>query len=346
MGHRRGNQRLRSGVYRCPASYRGREGNSTAQRPEFEKVIAGRGPGFNSKERGSVDKSALRDWVLGYILSSAQKDGGLAAHSQSQTTQRVHSTQALSNAMPFGGAERGHQRQMGDVTGPEGRVPACPYSSTRSEVAPIQGQRSSIRVQVPTVRPLYGSEGFHTCDPGGGCICSGSRRPDILVSGRLDCPILEQRGSDQRYSVCSRHGRKSWGSLSTSPSRALSPLRDPYFWGQCFIWTKGRVFPSDDRILNLISCVMFLLNMGDAPAIVWLKILGLMASMVDLVPWCRFNMRPVQLTSYVLLSAGSSCNVEGHPHEQFDQGRIGMVDRQRPSFSGCSVPRFFLTRLW
>lgn len=56
--------------------------------------------------------------------------------------------------------------------------------------------------------------------------------------------------------------------------------------------------PTEERVRNLIECASMLMNAHTAPAMVWLKVLGLMASMVDLVPWCRYNMRPIQIYLY------------------------------------------------
>jgi len=88
---------------------------------------------------------------------------------------------------------------------------------------------------------------------------------------------------------------KAAGFIINIPKSCFTPTQTPQYLGATLQLALGRVLPSDDRVLNLISCSIFLMNMGEAPAIVWLKVLGLMASMVDLVPWCRFHMRPLQL---------------------------------------------------
>jgi hypothetical protein len=45
----------------------------------------------------------------------------------------------------------------------------------------------------------------------------------------------------------------------------------------------------------MVACARLLMEAATASAVVWLKVLGLMASMVDLIPMCRFHMRPTQL---------------------------------------------------
>ena len=46
---------------------------------------------------------------------------------------------------------------------------------------------------------------------------------------------------------------------------------------------------------HCLECVTLLFHAQSAKAEVWLKALGLMASLVDLVPYCRLRMRPIQL---------------------------------------------------
>ena len=74
----------------------------------------------------------------------------------------------------------------------------------------------------------------------------------------------------------------------------LQPTQSPIFLG-ARLDLLGRVYPSQERICNLIECARIFNQAEYAPAAAWLKLLGLMASMVELVPWCRFRMRPIQL---------------------------------------------------
>ena len=75
----------------------------------------------------------------------------------------------------------------------------------------------------------------------------------------------------------------------------LQPTQSPIFLGARLDLLLGRVYPSQERICNLIECARIFNQAEYAPAAAWLKLLGLMASMVELVPWCRFRMRPIQL---------------------------------------------------
>ena len=75
----------------------------------------------------------------------------------------------------------------------------------------------------------------------------------------------------------------------------LQPTQSPIFLEARLDLLLARVYPSQERICNLIECARIFNQAEYAPAAAWLKLLGLMASMVELVPWCRFRMRPIQL---------------------------------------------------
>ena len=71
--------------------------------------------------------------------------------------------------------------------------------------------------------------------------------------------------------------------------------QSPVFLGAQLDLVQGLVFPSLERVDNILECVTLLFQSQSTKAVVWLKVLGLMASLVVLVPYCRLRMRPIQL---------------------------------------------------
>ena len=65
--------------------------------------------------------------------------------------------------------------------------------------------------------------------------------------------------------------------------------------GPISIFRGGLARPSEDRVSNLRQCVALFLLAVAASAWAWFRLLGLMASMVDLINFCRLRMRPIQL---------------------------------------------------
>ena len=73
------------------------------------------------------------------------------------------------------------------------------------------------------------------------------------------------------------------------------PSQSPDFLGASLDLQRGLARPTEGRMLNLQQCVSLFLSTAVAPARAWLRLLGLMASMVDIVRFCRLRMRPIQL---------------------------------------------------
>ncbi len=75
----------------------------------------------------------------------------------------------------------------------------------------------------------------------------------------------------------------------------LNPSQCPQFLGAQLDLNRGLATPTQERVSNTVACVKLLVLRDTAPAVAWLKVLGLMASLVDLVPFCRFHMRAIQI---------------------------------------------------
>jgi len=75
----------------------------------------------------------------------------------------------------------------------------------------------------------------------------------------------------------------------------LEPTQFPVYLGAHLDLVSGRVTPSPERVSRLRMSVQSLIHSLSATAFIWLQVLGLMASMVDIVPYCRLHMRPIQL---------------------------------------------------
>ena len=79
-----------------------------------------------------------------------------------------------------------------------------------------------------------------------------------------------------------------------------SPAQSLIYLGARLDLAVGRAFPSAERITALKQALDALLLAPRSPARTWLRVLGLLASLVDVVPLCRLYMRPLQfhLLSY------------------------------------------------
>ncbi|KAK3101176.1 hypothetical protein FSP39_001539 [Pinctada imbricata] len=76
---------------------------------------------------------------------------------------------------------------------------------------------------------------------------------------------------------------------------SLIPTQQITYLGACFSLIHGTVTPTSERFLNLSSTLSFMIQEHYVPARLFLRALGLMAACIDLVPWARLHMRPIQL---------------------------------------------------
>lgn len=85
------------------------------------------------------------------------------------------------------------------------------------------------------------------------------------------------------------------GFIINAEKSSLVPSQNPVFLGASLNMTAGKASPTMERCLALEECIRLFLTSSTLPARAWLRLLGFMASLVDLVPWCRLHMRPLQL---------------------------------------------------
>ena len=74
----------------------------------------------------------------------------------------------------------------------------------------------------------------------------------------------------------------------------LSPSQTPTFLGAVLDFQTALARPTLERVSAVQEGIRVLLEFPSAPARAWLVFLGYLASLVDLVPWCRFHMRDLQ----------------------------------------------------
>ena len=84
----------------------------------------------------------------------------------------------------------------------------------------------------------------------------------------------------------------NWQKSSIVPSQQITYL------GAHLDFKKGQAFPTPERAEALRTVCLEVLSSKAPKARTWLRLLGLMASMVEILPFCRLRMRPIQF--YVL----------------------------------------------
>ncbi|XP_072037404.1 uncharacterized protein [Amphiura filiformis] len=187
-----------------------------------------------------------------------------------------------------------NQRLLGNVNRFERCVPSCTHPPERPEMAQVQGERPDIHVSMSSIRSFHSPTGLYSYSKDSGGLSQTKGRQSVRVPRRLaDIQSVAGRGSAP-YKNGSRD-RDEFGFCDKCEEIKLRPDTDPQFLGARLHLSEGLARPSPERSMNIIQCVKILSAESHAPATAWLRVLGLMASLVDLVPNCRMHMRPIQL---------------------------------------------------
>ena len=129
------------------------------------------------------------------------------------------------------------------------------------------------------------------------CIGAALRQRGIIIFQYLDDWLIlaPTREEVRRHTTLVLQYLELLGFIVNLEKSNLDPSQVPVFLGAIMDLTNSIVRPTAERVDNLLECVHLMSLAQDAPAVAWLRLLGLMASMVDLVPYCRFRMRLIQL---------------------------------------------------
>ena len=122
------------------------------------------------------------------------------------------------------------------------------------------------------------------------------RRSGVRIFMYLDDWLVVESSRDRCLAATATVLReaRALGWIVNPEKSELTPSQRPTFLGAYVDLRVGRAFPTSERVEAVISGVLLLLHGSGAPARAWLVLLGYMASLVDLVPYCRLRMRPLQ----------------------------------------------------
>ena len=191
------------------------------------------------------------------------------------------------------GSVVGPSWRLDGVSGLEGRLFADSDASGISQISQVRGVWEGLPVQSSLLWTLHGSTGLYTGHGSGVGFPSSFRSLSSSLLRRLAHPGLLQGAGSPCSGVSppalpgswNRHqlGEVSADSFSTSGVSGSSfGLRD--FQG----------FACLKRVLKLLSMGEKFLSCERQPASAWLELLGVLASLVQLIPGVRLRMRSLQ----------------------------------------------------
>ena len=130
-----------------------------------------------------------------------------------------------------------------------------------------------------------------------GAVVAELRRRGIVLFAYLDDWLILADSRDQSQARTREvlEFLQSIGWVVNDDKSLLTPVQSLIYLGAQIDFTRGLVFPSKERILALVNETSVLLSTSQSTALAWLRALGMMASLVELVPLCRLRMRPLQM---------------------------------------------------
>ena len=122
-------------------------------------------------------------------------------------------------------------------------------------------------------------------------------RQSIRLHPYLDDWLMPNRSRErlQEHLVLSWSVILRLGFIPSLEKSALIPAQDLVFLGMRLWTSRGTVCPTQERIDNLLSFLRSFIHLSCIPARMLLVALGMMVSMLAIVPWARLRVRPIQL---------------------------------------------------
>ena len=247
-------------------------------------------------ERSSNQNDRSRGTSLPVILlSSAEKGQLLAADPKSQTTEcRSRSAATISHGNVVGHYSFSSEGNVGGVHRFEGCLSSHPNRPNTPALPRLQIPRGVVQVHVSPVRSVHVATCLHTGGRGSRSRATKARSGVVRLHRRL-AHSRELRESNVRQSVGetitllqSLGWVINWEKSHPTPSQSLIYL------GARVDLVQGKMFPSQERVHSLYEALLSVEAETVSSAKRWLRVLGLLASLVDVVPLCRLHMRPLQ----------------------------------------------------
>ena len=228
------------------------------------------------------------------VFCTPKKDRWVASNPEPQAVESIHQAAEVQDGYPSIHSTVPLEGEMGVGNRSPRRLSACPGSRVRPTLAQVPTAGSELCMDMPTVRPLHFPSGVHDDHPGGGGLPQAEGGQPLYVSRRL-VGVRSLSGRDAPTHSAGSRDATGPGFLDQLREIQLDPSQDLKYLGASLRLDLGLATPSLERAQVLVTRAITLSKGDSAPASAWNSLLGIMSSMVDLVPYCRFHMRLLQL---------------------------------------------------
>ena len=223
-----------------------------------------------------------------------QENRGSSSNIESEENQCDHFGTTFLNGNTHCHSTESAPSRLGSLDRFEGCLPARAGTPSVQETAGFQIPRQDLHVQGLAFRPKRLSVGLFENSSYGNSSPSPAGHPDILLSGRLAAgrrvPVAPPVPPSSHSSV-----GPELGFIINLKKSVLTSQRMPVYLGASLDIPRFITRPVERRVGALQSLIQELTASLAAPALLWQRLLGHLASFVDLVPNCRLLMLPLQL---------------------------------------------------
>ena len=231
---------------------------------------------------------------LQYAVSIKKENGRSKTSDKLETTQQLPGKTSFQNGHSSKSSELSSRERLGSFSRSKGCLFSYPSTSITPKVPTVLLPRIMFSISSNVLRTHTSPSSVYK-----GCISSSSTPsyaqhtsssiPRRLACRKQDKTSLYPRSRESVESSLSPglHYQCQEISVSTMPRNSLP--------GQS-VQTKSRPsLPHKDRIQSLVEAMHTLTACETASAMQFLRVLGIMASCIELIPYARLRMRPIQI---------------------------------------------------
>ena len=218
----------------------------------------------------------------------------MAPHSEFASSQQVYSPTQIQNGNPTQYTELFRSRPVGSVDRSKGRIPSHPGTPKGSGVPMFFIPATTFSFRSDAIRPLNSTPNLHESNENPRGLSASKGHPDFYVHRRLGWWWRTRKARCHADTLTVVHDSQNLGWIINPAKSNFTPTQTPVFLGAQLDLRVGLVYQTRERQEALIQGVRVLSHRQSAPARAWLVLLGYMASMVDLISYCRLRMRPIQ----------------------------------------------------
>ena len=233
------------------------------------------------------------DRFLQYLSFGKKEDRGFETCNQFKTPKHVHGQKALQNGYTSKSSEHREARRLGILTRSERCILHVPVHPAHQKYLGFSIMGENFQFQAMCFGPTQAPRVFTKLVS---VITAHLRKLNIRLIAYLDDWLVVNAHKAALVQDRERvvNLLTKLGFIINVEKSHLEPTQNLVYLGSQFNLKTGQLLPTIDRVVKLEDNLLAL-TLGQTSTLSFLKILGIMPSCIDLIPYVRLHMRPIQL---------------------------------------------------